>query len=188
MYCPNCGTKTIDTAKFCMNCGEPFSFMNQNPSGNNVNNSIVSENVDRFCTFCKRQMSKEALFCRYCGRDLLIRHENDTVKKNVYVQRPDSIRLNNYANQVSKAIRSVTASSVIGETVLDQLPVNLFQTENTASRHLEKQGNGTVLKVISLTFSSISVVMGYQSRVIFIFLVTIAALIFSVMKSLVNKK
>ncbi|MCE5214448.1 MAG: zinc ribbon domain-containing protein [Methanobacterium sp.] len=56
MFCPACGSKNDDEAKFCKKCGEDFSNL-----GSNRLNAI-----DR-CPYCAEEISPAAKKCKHCG-------------------------------------------------------------------------------------------------------------------------
>lgn len=55
MYCPECGSKNIDNAKYCKNCGET------------LNLKKVAQNTPGICPYCAEEISPNAVKCKHCG-------------------------------------------------------------------------------------------------------------------------
>lgn len=60
VFCTVCGAENPEHAKFCANCGRLID----NPSVRS-SKSPVSETL--LCPFCYKEISREALKCKYCG-------------------------------------------------------------------------------------------------------------------------
>ncbi len=64
MYCYACGTQLSDSANFCFACGAP--------------QAIARQKADRFiCPVCRREFSREMVFCDACGMRLLPVREHE---------------------------------------------------------------------------------------------------------------
>lgn len=61
MFCTFCGSENPNNARYCVNCGHE------------INNPLIRSSTStddektRLCPFCKKEISIEALKCKYCG-------------------------------------------------------------------------------------------------------------------------
>jgi uncharacterized membrane protein YvbJ len=55
MFCPECGSKNSENAKFCKECGEDFTPIN------------FSKTVTGICPYCAEKINPNAVKCKYCG-------------------------------------------------------------------------------------------------------------------------
>lgn len=69
--CPNCGHENLEDARFCEECGHPFTSESVETS------EIFTEEEqqpqpknDRFCPNCGESVPKDADFCPNCGQRL----------------------------------------------------------------------------------------------------------------------
>ncbi len=51
VFCGKCGTKAVDDALFCPNCGNP----------------LIQRQIKVYCTNCGSQIDEEAIICPNCG-------------------------------------------------------------------------------------------------------------------------
>lgn len=60
MFCPQCGNKTDDNARFCICCGHSFETVRETPA----------EKTKKYCTHCGNEIDKNAVVCPHCGEIL----------------------------------------------------------------------------------------------------------------------
>ena len=90
MFCPYCGTKLDDGARFCKNCGEavsdtaeqiPKAQQTEAPDGNPSERKTVYEGYIHKCPNCGEVLDSFAVNCPTCGYELRGARASSAVKE-----------------------------------------------------------------------------------------------------------
>lgn len=69
--CKNCGAQNKGTAKFCDNCGQPFSALLKNDEPKVETSEHAKQDTEyKICESCGGNNEKSDKFCRFCGKKL----------------------------------------------------------------------------------------------------------------------
>jgi hypothetical protein len=66
-FCPDCGTRQSENARFCESCGAPMSGVPANAPVHPPTLPIPTSGVTLVCPSCGAQLEVDSLFCDMCG-------------------------------------------------------------------------------------------------------------------------